>query len=62
MAAAIKSAVSVEPDLVEGARGEFTVWVGDRVVAKKTLRGFPTDEEIVRAVREASGDGPSTST
>jgi hypothetical protein len=40
-------------DIVEGRRGEFTVWVGDRKVAEKTTFGFPNDDEIVEAVRGA---------
>lgn len=39
--------------MIEGNRGEFTVWVGDRVVARKDAGGFPNEDEIVRAVREA---------
>jgi hypothetical protein len=43
----------VEPHLIEGARGEFTVWVGDEVVAQKSATGFPTEDEIVLAIRQA---------
>ena len=41
------------PDLVEGNRGEFTAWVGDREVAGKTRRGFPSDDAVLEAVRNA---------
>jgi hypothetical protein len=53
VAALIKDATGVEPDLVEGARSEFSIRVGDRVVAQKSPRGFPTDTEIVNAARAA---------
>ena len=33
--------------------GEFTVWVGDRVVARKEGGEFPTDEDAAAAAREA---------
>ena len=53
MAAAITEATSAEVDVVEGARGEFSVRVGERVVAQKSPRGFPSDAEIVAEVRAA---------
>ena len=53
MAALIESAVGLEAELVEGGRGEFTVWVGDQVVAKKDTEGFPSDEEALAAVKRA---------
>lgn len=43
----------VPADIVEGKRGEFTVWVGDRKVSEKTASGFPPDDAIVDAVRRA---------
>jgi hypothetical protein len=53
VAALIKDATGVEPEVVEGARGEFSVRVGDRIVAQKSRTGFPSDDEVVRAVRAA---------
>jgi hypothetical protein len=53
VAEAIKRELGVEAELVEGARGEFTVWVGDRVVAKKGWVRFPPDERVLAAVRQA---------
>jgi hypothetical protein len=54
VAAAIKKIVGVDAEVVEGRRGEFTIWVGDALVAKKDLDlGFPSDEEVVAAVQRA---------
>lgn len=53
MAAAIKDALGVDPDLVEGARSEFSVRVGDRIVAQKSRTGFPSEAEVIAAVRPA---------
>ena len=53
MAALIKDELGIDSELTEGARGEFTVWVGDQVVAKKDSEGFPSDEEALAAVRRA---------
>ena len=53
MAALIKDELGVGSELIEGGRGEFTVWVGDQVVAKKDSEGFPSDEDALAAVRRA---------
>jgi hypothetical protein len=53
VAAVIKEATSTDVVVAEGARGEFSVRVGDRVVAQKSPLGFPSDNEILALVREA---------
>jgi len=51
VAARLERDLGLAAEIVEGRRGEFTVWVGDRLVAEKTSTGFPTDDDIVEAVR-----------
>lgn len=53
MAELLKKELEVETNLIPGDRGEFTVWVGEKVVAKKGWLGFPDDEKVLAAVREA---------
>ena len=53
MADLLKKELGVETKLVAGDRGEFTVWVGEEVVAKKNWLGFPDDEKVLTAVRQA---------
>lgn len=53
MAALIREATGVEPEVVEGARSEFSIRVGDRIVAQKSRTGFPNDADIVDAVHAA---------
>jgi hypothetical protein len=53
VAAAIKQQTGLDAQLVEGARGEFTVWVGEKIVAQKDANGFPSDSAAVTAVQEA---------
>jgi hypothetical protein len=53
VAALIKDELGVEPTVVEGGRGEFSVWVNGAVVAKKDQQGFPTDKDALAAVRGA---------
>lgn len=55
MAALIKEQLHLETEIVEGNRGEFTVWVDDRKVAEKDANGFPEDQDAVDAVRKAMG-------
>ena len=53
MAALIKQETGADTGLVEGGRGEFTVWVGDRKVAEKGWLGFPADNDVLAAVQQA---------
>jgi len=45
--------LGVEPELIEGSRGEFAVWVGERRVAEKGWLRFPSDEKVLAAMRQA---------
>ncbi len=58
MGALIKAETGIEPELVVGGRGEFTVWVGEEAVAKKNASRFPAEEEAVGAVRRALALSP----
>ena len=53
MADAITDALDIDVALLVGARGEFTVRVGEMIVAEKTLDGFPEVDACVTAVRAA---------
>jgi hypothetical protein len=53
VAALIKQEVGLDAALEVGGRGELSVWVGDRKVANKDHRGFPSDQALLSAVREA---------
>lgn len=53
MAAEIKDKTGVDVALVSGDRGEFTVWVGEEVVARKTAEGFPLPAEVASRVAAA---------
>ena len=53
MAALIKEQTGTDSDLVEGGRGEFTVWVGPDRVAQKDESGFPEDDAVLTAVQAA---------
>jgi hypothetical protein len=57
LAAALKQEPGVEVKRVDGQRGELTVLVDGRVVAKKGLLFKPSVEKVLAAVREA---GPAT--
>jgi hypothetical protein len=54
---ALREELGLEAELVKGHGGIFTVAVDGDVVAKKTFLGFPSEEEIVRAVAKKTGEG-----
>ncbi len=51
MADVLKQELGVEAELSKGSNGVFTVAVDGDIVAKKTLDGFPTPEQVLAAVR-----------
>jgi hypothetical protein len=53
VAATITQKTGLRVELVEGARGEFTVWVNDKLVAQKDAHGFPSDSDALAAVEKA---------
>ncbi len=53
----IKSEFGIDPELIEGNRGEFTVWVGEQQVAQKGWLRFPSDDKVLAAVRQALAIG-----
>ena len=55
MAAVIKDGTGADVDVIEGGRGEFSIRVDDVIVAQKSPRGFPSDTEVVKAVKAALG-------
>ena len=54
MADVLRREPGVEVELVDGNRGEFTVLVDGRVVAKKGLIFKPSVEQVLKAVRAAT--------
>lgn len=53
----LREELGVEASLVKGSNGIFEVKVDDRVVARKTWTGFPSDAEIVGGVEKALRGG-----
>lgn len=51
MAAELKKKLGISATLVEGDKGEFTVWVGPTKVADKNHGDFPRESEVVAAVQ-----------
>ena len=43
----------LDAELIEGRRGEFTVWVGETQVAGKDANGFPSEHDVLAAVQHA---------
>jgi hypothetical protein len=55
VAAVVKQELGIDSELVEGQRGEFTVWVGEELVARKDALGFPSEDDVLAAVRKTLG-------
>lgn len=55
VSAALKNDKDVKVQVVDGAKGEFTVEVDDRKVAGPTGDMLPTAEEVVNAVNGGVG-------
>lgn len=55
MAAALKQETGIDAELVEGRRGEFTVWADDELIAQKDANGFPSEEDVLAALRKRQG-------
>ena len=53
MADRLRETYGVKVELVRGARGIFDVSVDGIVVARKTMSGFPTDDDCLQAVGKA---------
>jgi hypothetical protein len=51
VAEALKRALGVTADLKVGNPGEFTVWVDSQKVAEKEGDEFPSETQVVTAVR-----------
>jgi hypothetical protein len=52
----LKDEFDLDTDLIEGNRGEFTVWVDGKEVATKIGDEFPTEEDVQVAVHKALGN------
>ena len=51
----LQKELGLNPELEVGAPGSFVVLVDGETVAEKRSLGFPTEEEIVAAVRKKMG-------
>lgn len=51
----LKEALGVDAVLEEGAFGEFSIWHGDDLVAKRTWKGFAREDIILDGLRSALG-------
>jgi selenoprotein W-related protein len=51
----LREELGTDVDLIKGRGGIFDVRVDGRTVVKKTIDGFPTEDEIVAAVRAGLG-------
>jgi hypothetical protein len=53
VAALITGKTGIVPELIEGKRGEFTIWLDDREIAGKRGYQFPADADVLAALERA---------
>jgi len=53
VAATLRKALGAEVETIGGKTGEFTVWVDDKLVARKGWLRFPSDQTVLDGVRAA---------
>jgi len=51
VAALLRKELNVDVETMGGKTGEFTVWVGEKLVAQKGWIRFPSDQRVLQAVR-----------
>jgi selenoprotein W-related protein len=51
IAAALKEVLHVDAKVVPGKGGIFNISVEGKVVAKRTREGFPSKEQVIKAVK-----------
>lgn len=55
----LREELGIHAELKEGRNGIYTVDVDGKIVAKKTLMGFPSEDEVVAAVAEELSRTPA---
>ena len=50
-AATLKTELGIEPQIIDGAKGEFTVLVGERILAQNSGTTLPAAEQVIAAMR-----------
>jgi len=53
VAALLKGEIGIEPQLVQGRMGEFSVWLDGKLLVKKGWFKLLPDERVLKAVRAA---------
>jgi hypothetical protein len=53
VAALVGREIGIEPRLVHGRMGEFSVWVDGKLIVKKGWLKLPPDEQVLKALRDA---------
>jgi predicted Rdx family selenoprotein len=55
VAEVLREELGIEAELARGHGGIFTVAVDGEIVSRKTLGGFPTEDEVLHAVATRLG-------
>ncbi len=55
LADTINREIGTKANLMVGHVGEFTIWVDDKPVARKTLLGFPSEKKVIKGLKKELG-------
>jgi hypothetical protein len=55
LAETIKRELSLDAKLMVGHVGEFSIWVEDKPIARKTIFGFPSEKKVVKSLKKELG-------
>jgi hypothetical protein len=53
VATLLKNEIGIEPQLLQGRMGEFSVWLDGKLIVKKGWLKIPSDERVLEAVQNA---------
>jgi hypothetical protein len=55
LAEVINKEIGMKANLMVGHVGEFSIWVEDKPIARKTIFGFPSDSKVIKGLKKELG-------
>jgi hypothetical protein len=55
LAESINKEIGMKANLMIGHVGEFSVWVDDKPIARKTVFGFPSESKVIKDLKKELG-------
>lgn len=55
LAEVINKEIGMKANLMVGHVGEFTIWVDDKPIVRKTIFGFPSESKVIKGLKKELG-------